>query len=160
MIPSAARLRYNLPQPLGLGKAGSSTVSNDAAVLFANEAFYLAFDNRDVQAMGDLWARRAPVTCIHPGWRALSGRDDVMERWESILNSPHAPKISCHSASAHVHGDMAYVICYEDVDNTFLIATNVFVMEDGSWKMVHHQAGASPSPPASEEAPHHLERVQ
>lgn len=135
-------------------------MSEDAAVLFANEAFYLAFDNRDVQAMGNLWAQRAPVTCIHPGWRALSGRDDVMERWEAILNSPHAPKITCHSASACVHGKVAYVICYENVDNTFLVATNVFVREDGLWKLVHHQAGASPSPPSPEGTANHLERVQ
>ena len=160
MISSAAWLRYTPPRPMELGKAGSSNVSDDAAVLFANEAFYLAFDSRDVQAMENLWARRASVTCIHPGWRALAGRDDVMERWKSILASPHAPKVSCHSASARVHGGVAYVICYEDVDNTFLVATNVFVMEDGSWKLVHHQAGASPSPPASEEKPSHLDRVQ
>lgn len=158
MIPSVAQLRYT--PALGLGKLGSLIVSDDAAVLFANEAFYLAFDNRDVRAMDKLWARRASVTCIHPGWRALSGRDDVMERWESILNSPHAPKISCHSASARVHGNVAYVVCYENVDNTFLVATNVFLREDESWKLVHHQAGASPSPPTPEEAPNHLERVQ
>ncbi len=144
----------------GVGNAGSSTVSEDAAVLFANEAFYVAFDNRDLQAMETLWARRASVTCIHPGWRALAGREDVMERWGTILKSAHAPRISCHSALARVHGDVAYVICYEAVDNTFLIATNVFVLEEGSWKMVHHQAGASPSPPESDEPANPMERVQ
>ena len=38
-----------------------------AAVLFANDAFYLAFANRDYDAMDVIWARDAPVTCIHPG---------------------------------------------------------------------------------------------
>ena len=35
---------------------------------------------------------------------------------------------------------VAYVVCYEDVEGAFLIATNVFVHEDGTWRMAHHHA--------------------
>ena len=56
-------------------------MSEHAAVNFANEAFYVAFSTRDLEAMDALWARQAPVTCIHPGWNALTGRDAVMESW-------------------------------------------------------------------------------
>jgi len=38
------------------------------AALFANEAFYRAFADRDIDAMDALWARGEPVLCIHPGW--------------------------------------------------------------------------------------------
>ena len=49
-----------------------------AAVLFANDAFYLAFCNRDLDAMDAIWARETPITCNHPGWDPLSDRDEVM----------------------------------------------------------------------------------
>ena len=128
-------------------------MSEQAAVLFANEAFYVAFAVCDFPAMDGLWSRRPSVTCIHPGWSALSGRDPVMESWRSILANPNAPRIGCRNAVAHVLGDSAYVVCYEAIDGSFLVATNVFVREDGGWKMVHHQAGATPPPPPEEPAP-------
>ena len=40
----------------------------------------------------------------------------------------------------------AFVVCYERLGPNFLIATNLFVKEDGAWKMVHHQAGPIPPP--------------
>ena len=128
-------------------------MSEQAAVLFANEAFYVAFVVCDFPAMDALWSRRQSVTCIHPGWSALSGRDPVMESWRSILANPNAPRIGCRNAVAHVRGDTAYIVCYEAIDGSFLVATNVFVREAGGWKMVHHQAGATPPPPPEEPAP-------
>ena len=47
-----------------------------AAVLFANDVFYLAFANQDFEAMQSIWAAKTPVTCIHPGWDVLSDRED------------------------------------------------------------------------------------
>ena len=135
-------------------------MSEQAAVLFANEAFYVAFAVCDFPAMDGLWSRRPSVTCIHPGWSALSGRDPVMESWRSILANPNAPRIGCRNAVAHVLGDSAYVVCYEAIDGSFLVATNVFVREDRGWKMVHHQAAAAPMPPPSEEPEQRPERLQ
>jgi hypothetical protein len=40
-----------------------------------------------------------------------------------------------------VIGDSAYVVCGESIEGAELVATNVFVREDGTWKLVHHQAG-------------------
>lgn len=122
------------------------------AVLFANEAFYLAFRSRDDSAMEDVWATRAPVTCIHPGWPPLHGRREVLESWRGIFAGENPPEISCHAPRAHLYGDVATVICYERVPTSFLIATNVFVREGGLWKLVHHQAGpTSGSPGANRE---------
>ena len=118
------------------------------AVLFANEAFYLAFRTRDFAAMEDIWAAAVPVSCIHPGWHALHGRDEVLESWQAILEGQGAPDISCHAAQAHVYGDCATVICFEEIEGNYLIATNVFFREPRGWKIVHHQAApTSGSPP-------------
>ncbi len=122
------------------------------AVLFANEAFYQAFAERDVEAMEDLWSREAPVSCIHPGWGVIFGREEVMRSWIALITSEGAPQITCHGAVASLYGDTAVVVCFETLGENVLIATNVFVREGHIWKIVHHQAGpTSAAPPPEEE---------
>jgi ketosteroid isomerase-like protein len=118
-----------------------------ADVLFANEAFYVAFQTKDLGAMEDLWARRGPVACTHPGWPSLSGREQVLKSWQAILENPEGVAVSCRAARARRYGDTAFVTCYEVVGENLLAATNIFVREDGAWKMVHHQAGPCHVPP-------------
>lgn len=125
-------------------------MSDRAAVLFANDAFYVAFLNNDYDAMEALWAQHAPVTCIHPGWQHLTGRDMVMESWQGILANPEGTPFQLKNATASIYGDMAVVICYEVFYEASLVATNVFVREDGQWRIMHHQSGGSPPPPEEE----------
>ncbi|MGZ6143807.1 MAG: nuclear transport factor 2 family protein [Myxococcales bacterium] len=115
-------------------------------VLAANAAFYAAFARRDAAAMDELWARDAPVACLHPGWEPLLGRDAVVHSWRGILLGGGAPpSIRCEQPIAHLAGGTAFVICSEIVPGGALVATNVFVHERGAWRMVHHHA--SPAPP-------------
>jgi len=125
-------------------------VPAELEVLEANSAFYRAFAARDAAAMEALWARSAPVACVHPGWDALRGRDPVMASWRSILGGD-APHVRCTRASAHVLGSVAFVVCHETMEGARLVATNVFVRESGTWRMVHHQAGGLAQPPAEDE---------
>ncbi len=111
------------------------------AVLFANEAFYLAITHRDAEAMDRLWAQSVPVSCLHPGWGALRGRDLVVDSWRRILSHDGAPKIACRQPEVAIYGDVAVVICYEDIGGQLLVATNIFRREGRSWQIVHHQAG-------------------
>lgn len=114
---------------------------DDIDVLDANSAFYRAFARRDVPAMEALWARAAPVACIHPGWDAVRGREAVMASWRAILGGD-APDVSCSSASAQVLGDAAFVVCREHVPGgPPIVATNVFVREGGAWKICVHHGG-------------------
>jgi ketosteroid isomerase-like protein len=126
-------------------------MSQHEAVLFANEAFYLAFSCQDMTAMADLWASKVPVSCIHPGWPPLFGRDEVLDSWKGIFAGDAPPAVSCHGAHAHVYGETATVLCYERIPESFLAATNVFVREGGLWKIVHHQAGPTHGAPAMEQ---------
>ena len=122
------------------------------AVLFANEAFYRAFADRDLGAMDALWSRRSQVACIHPGWSPIAGRDQVMASWRGILSNPQSPAVVCRRPQVFMLGEGAFVICFEEVDGAFLIATNYFLREAGGWKMTHHQAGPVPAPEGEDEA--------
>lgn len=121
-------------------------VRDEELVLATNRAFYAAFTARDLATMTALWAERAPVSCIHPGWQPLHGREAVLASWQGILDNPNAPAIRCARAIAHVFADTAVVICTELLPDAELVATNVFLREDGVWRLVHHQAGGVAQP--------------
>lgn len=126
--------------------------ADEMAVLAANDTFYRAFAARDLQALERLWATRAAVVCIHPGWQALRGRDAVMSSWKDILGNPGAPAIACVRPAVHVLGDVAFVVCNERIQSAELVATNIFTREDGEWRLVHHHAGGV-AVPSSEPEP-------
>jgi ketosteroid isomerase-like protein len=113
----------------------------ERAVLMANAAFYDAFGQRDPGAMAAIWADTSPVTCVHPGWDVLVGRDAVLASWNDILSQPTAPPITCTNAVVYLYGETASVVCMERLPTGLLVATNVFVREAGRWRMVHHHAG-------------------
>jgi hypothetical protein len=125
---------------------------NSAKALFANEAFYLAFSHKDLEAMDRLWARSAPVLCIHPGWPALASREDIMISWHNILGNSSTGAIAPHHARAFVYEGFVIVQCYEEIQEDVLAATNVFVVEEGEFRLVHHQASPCSQPPPRETA--------
>lgn len=131
-----------------------SAIADREQVLFANEAFYRAFADRDIDAMDALWARGEPVLCIHPGWPPIVGRVPVMASWTRILANPQAPRVACVAPQAFVAGDQALVVCHEAVAGQALVASNLFRREGATWRMFHHQAGPAPAlPPSDAEAP-------
>ncbi len=116
-------------------------MNDNDAVLTANLEFYRAFTARDLAAMDALWARHAPVACLHPGWTALIDRDAILASWQGILSNPDAPRIACFDERVLLFGDTALVLCEEVLDGSTLAATNLFVREDDMWRIAHHHAG-------------------
>lgn len=126
----------------------------EARVLVCNQAFYDAFARRDLAAMDRLWASDAAVTCFHPGWDLLIGRDAVMASWRAILRD-EGPPIEASRERAFVAGDAAFVVCLEGLrgGEPSLAATNIFTREHGEWRLVHHHAGHLAQPAARPRMP-------
>lgn len=123
--------------------------SSDAAVLAANRAFYVAFNRRDIRAMEGSWAEHTPISCIHPGWAPLLGRQAVMASWRAIFGSAEPPRIEISEPHAVVLGTTAFIVCTEHLGEATIVATNVFVEEAGIWRLAHHHGGpTSPSRPS------------
>jgi len=116
-------------------------------VLSANEAFYRAFAEADLLAMDALVARRHHVSIIHPGWPVVTGRAPVMETWQMIFASG-PQSVSPVNPEVLPYGEAALVILYEKAGHDYLAASNLFIREDGDWRLLHHQAGpiAAPAP--------------
>ena len=127
----------------------------EAEVLAVNASFYRAFTDGDLASMQALWATEVSVSCLHPGMPALAGRQKVLESWARILERPPSAPMICADARVQLLGETALVLCYEGSgDNaSHLAATNVFVLEAGRWRLVHHHAGPLSRPivrPAAE----------
>jgi len=115
-------------------------MSSTAELLFANDAFYLAFRHRDYARMEEIWAHNAPVSCTHPGWKTLLERSEVMASWAGIFQNTSSPEISARGAQARELGEIGLVTCYEILGNSVLAATNIFVREGNDWQLLHHHA--------------------
>ncbi len=114
-------------------------MSDKHAVLTANAAFYNAFDNADIAAMSAIWADDG-VSCIHPGWPVLLGRQSVLESYHKILSNPNQERIEHRNEMVLVSQDDGRVFCVELVGGMALAATNWFKRVEGTWRLVHHQA--------------------
>ncbi len=114
-------------------------------VLAANEAFYKAMREGDYAAMDRLWAERRTVTCTHPDWHMLVGREAVMESWRVILTEHEPPEIWPTEALAIVTGSTAMVLCTERIGGIELVASNGFVREGLRWRVLNHQSSHAPA---------------
>lgn len=114
-------------------------MNEEDAVLAVNAAYYRAFAAADVPALEKLWAFDG-VTCVHPGWLPLVGREDVVRSYRDILASAQPVPITCAGERVIMNGDFARVICMERVGSVMLAATNCFVRTGQGWLLAHHQA--------------------
>lgn len=118
--------------------------SEKELVLAANAAFYAAFSRNDLAAMDALWSATRDVAVFHPNWQGIKGRDAVMRSWAAIMDDSGPTEIRPIDACVIISGKTAMVVCEEDLVAVRMIATNVFINEGGTWRMVHHQATRLP----------------
>lgn len=118
-----------------------STQPVEQAVIAANDAFYRAFAARDYAAMDELWAQRVAVATVHPLGELVLGREWVMETWGLIFADPNQPRIVMGDPHVAMQSsEAAYVTCREFASGNALVSTNLFVLEDGAWRIVHHHS--------------------
>ncbi|GAB4225077.1 MAG: hypothetical protein Kow0032_00020 [Methyloligellaceae bacterium] len=132
----------------GGGASAQGDIERKRAVAAANQAFYAALRTRDLDAMDRLWAKKTTVSVIHPGWVTLVGRDAVMASWDHIMRSGGIGEIAPLRPVILLLHASAVVLNYERggaaEEGGYRAATNVFILEEGAWRMLHHHAGPAP----------------
>lgn len=112
----------------------------------ANEEFYRAFESLDVTLMDRIWLQQEYVTCIHPGWSLRVGWPAVRDSWVLIFNNTFSMKFELTEMQIQVAGDLAWVICTENItsrqgeatQDSRVLATNLYENVDDQWKIIHH----------------------
>ena len=125
----------------------------------ANEKFYKAFYARDLDAMKSVWSSQGNVICVHPGWSPLNGFEPIMESWQGIFKNSGNMDIQVSDITVTASEDLAWVSCVEQIytiDSNGVLAskvfsTNLFQLNEGSWKMIMHHASPMPSLRESDE---------
>lgn len=132
--------------------------SNAASKLeAANNQFYTALNAMfvgEMELMNAIWSHRDDVTLLSPFGSSFVGWDAVGEEFQKLANVKLGGRVHCKDLSVHVGSDMGYALCVEEGQNVdsdgrpvkvYFRATNVFRLEDGEWKLVHHHTDTSQS---------------
>jgi ketosteroid isomerase-like protein len=115
-------------------------------VIAANDAFYRAFEKKDLEAMSLVWSQGTGSLCIHPGRNALRGWRDIEFSWLQIFRSTKYLEIETEIISVEIRDKIAYVILIEKLlqisggrsVQAQSMATNIFEKMASKWYLVHH----------------------
>ena len=113
-------------------------------MLAANQAYYDAFESRDLDAMSNAWERSDRATCTHPGWSTLRGWGKVAASFFALFNGPQHLQFVLTNVQVEVGGDLAWVSVDEnllgDQGGATVAALNLFSRDPdgGSWRLVCH----------------------
>ncbi|MBD2895737.1 nuclear transport factor 2 family protein [Actinomadura nitritigenes] len=143
-----------------------SRAVNRADLEEVHAEFYAAFEAGDFDRMSDVWAEgpyAAGVSCVHPGWTMLRGREEVLRSWALIMANTTYIQFVLTDVETDVYGDHAVVTCKEnvltadeDTEAGFLaggsiVATKLFVRVDGQWRLLLHHGSPVLTPADAEE---------
>jgi len=59
-------------------------MTDEQDVLAVNQAFYRAFEKKDLEAMTAVWSKGTGSLCVHPGPKAPGGWDAIRDSWKKI----------------------------------------------------------------------------
>ena len=112
------------------------------ALLAANQAFYTAHEQRDLEAMRAVWEHSDRVVCVHPGWPIIRTWPLVGESWQRILTGPGHNQFILTNEAVAIDGDFAWVTLDENLVDTggtgTVAATNLFAHTGRGWLLVAH----------------------
>ena len=115
------------------------------------QAFYQAFEARDLEAMMATWAEDEDIVCIHPGGTRHVGYDAVRHSFEQLFASETklAFRVDAGVAIETVGLAMQSVVEHlragDDGRRGAAIATNVLMRTPYGWRIVCHHASPAPA---------------
>ena len=125
-----------------------STEDNVRAI---SDQFYSGLDRMDVSALPEIWSHRDDVTTMHPMGGEQVGWEEVRASFEGaagLMTDSHVELIDQRICAGT---DLAYEtgiergsakLAGEPIEFEHRV-TNVYRLEDGQWKMIHHHTDVS-----------------
>ena len=123
----------------------------------AEDAYYDAFDEHNVEMMMSVWADSEETVCLLPMYPAIKGLASIRQAFEPLLNPDSQFEIQIR----HMHWiqtDAVAIHLVEEsvkmpgVPDQHVYATNIYQKNDaGSWHMTMHQNSPVPMPPSAQQ---------
>lgn len=118
------------------------------------QAFYQAFEARDIDAMMATWADDEDVVCIHPGGVRHVGYDAVRSSFEHLFSGNARlsfrldQAVLIETVGLAMQSAVEHLRAGDEGARGAAIATNVLMRTPSGWRVVCHHA--SPSPPVAD----------
>ncbi len=118
--------------------------------------FYAAYNqvaNGDPEPMLALWSHAPYVSAMHTLGDSELGWEKVEAEWRRVSGTMTRGEIAFEQFQEHGSGDVAYVVgietgaieVNEQVVEFRIRVTNIFELQDGTWKVIHHHGDAIPA---------------
>ena len=112
-------------------------------------AFYDAIERADLAALDAVWSQDDNIVCVHPGAMRIEGRGAVMDSFKQMFSD--APVLDFEIVDTLYTGNdsLAIHLVREEIalDGqlvSIMVSTNIYQMEEGSWRMLLHHASPEP----------------
>ena len=134
----------------------SRPITSDAApdVKAADDLFFKALSESDLNGMSKVWTPSDAITAIQPDFDVpFAGEKNVMESWRIIFEHNKDIRISDVSDMVHVAGNVAWIVgshafeAARDEKTVHLpgvLVTKIFEKRGAAWLMVHYHAHIGP----------------
>jgi len=128
----------------------------------AEQRFYEALREADLDKLMSLWAEDDEVVCIHPGGPRMVGWEAVRVAFEAVFsNGPihvqptNVRRIHTMDSAVHSVVEQVQLRTDEGVRTGYVMATNVYAKTAQGWRLVMHHAspGTPHEPPELVETP-------
>ncbi len=111
----------------------------------AEDTFYLAFEQCDIEMMMSVWSKDKDICCIHPGGSRLEGLNSIRDSWVQIFSHEQGLSFDLKHKKVFASDDIAihHVIEVLSLNGKLaseIIATNVYCKTSKGWHMVLHHA--------------------
>lgn len=114
--------------------------------------FYSGLSRMDVAALPEIWSHSDDVTTMHPMGGEQVGWEEVRASFEQAAGPMTDSHVDLIDQRIYAGTDLAYEtgiergsakLAGEPIEFEHRV-TNVYRLEDGQWKMVHHHTDTSP----------------
>ncbi len=115
----------------------------------AEAAFYDAIERADMTALDEVWSSDDNIVCVHPGASRIEGRRAVMDSFIELFADAPILKFSIIDALYTGNESLAVHLVREEIELdgqvvSIMVATNIYHMEQGGWRMLLHHASPEP----------------
>jgi ketosteroid isomerase-like protein len=147
------------PKNAGQQNTTDSTATNgvsaEAGIRAANDSLYSGLNAMfagDLQTLENLWSHTETITYTGPFGGRITGWEEVYKDFKKTTDMKLGGKIVCSDLHVYAGTDMGYTVCVEVGENmdpegkpirVSHRATNIFHLENGLWKLVHHHTDIS-----------------
>lgn len=141
---------------LGISRDITPKPDKDTAVSAANDQFYAALNamfTGQLAPMNAIWSHSNDISNQGPFGARMDGWEAVGAQFKKEAAMKLGGRITCKNLIVQTGRDLAYTVCVEQGENMTAAgkpvqvshrATNIFRLEKGQWRLIHHHTDLSP----------------